>query len=720
VVWESVNDSGDSDIYVRVLDNEGNTVVSDTVLSGTTDEDDVLPQITSINNDGSFVVSWTGGDGELAGDDTSIHLQRFDGEGAKLGSVIHLEPTGVTNGNDSDVQTIALGDNGAFAVAWEGVDSSGDDSIFVQRFDTEGSLDGAQVQLEPTGNDSGDDANPQITALGDDGAFAVTWTGPDASGDSSVFVQHFDSNGDVVGAPIDLDGSDTESEPDSQPQIIALGDNGDSVVVWSGDDGESGGDDRSIYVQRFDSDGNLDGAKVKLEPTGITNQSDWEPQVTTLGTSGAFAVTWFGDDGDDLKIFVQRFDANGDPDGEPDELGYPDRDNRDPKIVSLNDDGDYAVAWYHTNHPDSGFVDSVWVQRFYAEGYPMDEEPVEIERSPTTTYDDGNPEIIKLGDDEFAISWVNTPNSSNTNISVQTFGSTTSTTILTDESFVVESNEPGTAYVVHSSVTVNSLADITGAAGELWNSIALEEDSLIRQLPATGLDAGDYRLYVTDAAGNLSAPSANTIEVEVPVVDTSVVVFDLINGESSSHSGREFDDNTDYTIYIIVDSDSATLQQPTMWTGGADNLGHDDTIVLVGDGSSVLQRLALYYQSSSLLSSSSTSVTSFLRYPDTKGPTNVFSFGWGTSSASLSSAAAGLTKSGNFIRNFRFTSSSTYLTPTFNGSTTTWTGTTISSSSSVDLWTGHWNPGAPNVGKTFNQVYLQTMPAGVLTSQGLV
>jgi hypothetical protein len=37
----------------------------------------------------------------------------------------------------------------------------------------------------------------------------------------------------------------------------------------------------------------------------------------------------------------------------------------------------------------------------------------------------------------------------------------------------------------------------------------------------------------------------------------------------------------------------------------------------------------------------------------------------------------------------------------------------------ADLWTGAWTVN-PNLGKTFNDVYLAAMPSGILTSQGLV
>ncbi|OUS19835.1 hypothetical protein A9R01_18535, partial ['Osedax' symbiont bacterium Rs2_46_30_T18] len=74
--------------------------------------------------------------------------------------------------------------------------------------------------------------------------------------------------------------------------------------------------------------------------------------------------------------------------------------------------------------------------------------------------------------------------------------------------------------------------------------------------------------------------------------DPSIVVFDLTDGQSSSHSGREFQANVDYSIYIKVNSvfNSAnrisivdSLGNNNKWSGGA-NLSSNDKIILVGTG----------------------------------------------------------------------------------------------------------------------------------------
>ena len=93
------------------------------------------------------------------------------------------------------------------------------------------------------------------------------------------------------------------------------------------------------------------------------------------------------------------------------------------------------------------------------------------------------------------------------------------------------------------------------------------------------------QFQVVDAAGNQSVvahfdyPSATT-------PDTTAVVFDLVNGVSSSHSGRSFESAVEYTIYIVLDSDQSTLNTSgASWGSGSGggNLGANDTVIIVGD-----------------------------------------------------------------------------------------------------------------------------------------
>ncbi len=205
--------------------------------------------------------------------------------------------------------------------------------------------------------------------------------------------------------------------------------------------------------------------------------------------------------------------------------------------------------------------------------------------------------------------------------------------------------------------------------------------------PTADLNAGTgYNVQLasgvlTDQAGNAYAGISTSTALNfttASALDTSVVVFDLVEGTSSSHSGRTFASGTAYTIYIRVDSSSDVLSADGngpgaadswgMWNG-ANNLGTDDRVVLVGSGSAVL-------------GSFGNSVDGFLA----GGGYNV----WQT----VVTDAAFLSDSGNFIR-------------IANGS-----------ARQQDLWNGFWTSN-PNQGSTIGNVYRTAMPPLILTSQGL-
>jgi Bacterial Ig-like domain/Fibronectin type III domain len=75
----------------------------------------------------------------------------------------------------------------------------------------------------------------------------------------------------------------------------------------------------------------------------------------------------------------------------------------------------------------------------------------------------------------------------------------------------VQSNELGTAYLVGSGTTYTDPALVVTAAGTYKVTIsAINTDTSIA---TTGLTAGTYKVYVIDAAGNLSLASTNTVTI---------------------------------------------------------------------------------------------------------------------------------------------------------------------------------------------------------------
>ena len=272
-----------------------------------------MPQVTVVGTSGEFVVVWRGHENSVE-HDYSIFVQRFDTNKAKIGSAVKLEAISKTDGNDQSPQITAVGTSGEYVVVWSGQDDSSpiaDYSIFVQKFNANGTTSGSSTQLEAIGKTDGKDAAPQVTAVGTSGEYVVVWAGEDGSGgDTSIFVQKFNASGATSGNTIQLEAIGKTDGDDETPRVTAVGTSGEFVVVWAGED--SLGGDVSIFVQKFDANGSISGSAIQLEPNGKTDGKDQTPQVTAVGTSGEFVVVWTGEDvAGSRSVFVQKIASDG-------------------------------------------------------------------------------------------------------------------------------------------------------------------------------------------------------------------------------------------------------------------------------------------------------------------------------------------------------------------------------------------------------------------------
>ena len=93
--------------------------------------------------------------------------------------------------------------------------------------------------------------------------------------------------------------------------------------------------------------------------------------------------------------------------------------------------------------------------------------------------------------------------------------------VTTASGVTVRSSEVGTAYLVKSTVSVSGLLSITSAADDSMNQVTITTAATDTTMSTAGLVAGDYKLYVVDAAGNLSPASTNTVTVAVAAAPTA-------------------------------------------------------------------------------------------------------------------------------------------------------------------------------------------------------
>ncbi len=815
VTWQGYT-TGDYHIYVQQFDATGNgtTPVMLDATTGTSNSYENLPQITALAN-GGYVVTWSGYNYSGSNYNNSTYVQQFDATGSRVGGIVVLDgSSNANNGGSYTYPYVAALADGGYAITWMEYDNTNgyyNYKVYVQQFSAGGSKVGATVQLDAPHNSTSNDRDqfPRITALGD-GGYAVTWMSIGSS-NWDIYVQKFNASGVAVGDMVRLEASGGAS--DLYPQVTAVGADGEYMVTWYGYSPGSGISGYHLYVQKFNADGSTYDNLVVLNHAGqatvqstetgtvylvndnvvVSQLSDitgaasdqWASTAVIANTSASISAAnladgtyhaWAVDAAGNLSVISGRSVVV---------------DNTVPVFTSATTAADI------TDSTVAG--DTVYTAAATdAHGVTYSLNDTQHFRINAST---GVVTLISSPDQASGAQFIVTATDAAGNQTTQTVTynvvDTTPPGVMlvsdadgvenSGEMVIVQSSEAGTVYLVSDSVTVTDLNSLTNAADNLVNSVAVAAN-VGTVLALNGLAEGTYHAYAVDASGNVSAISGSSVTVDntAPVltsstpqdnggsiatganltltfsedvlagsghitlvnesdssqnkviditdssqvsisgntvtidpttdlaaganyhvqidstalhdtagndyagissstglnfttvsastVDPSIVVFDLTTGQSSDHNGRVFDANTAYTIYIQVNSSYnstlAGLDSNEMWSG-AQNLGADDKIVLVGTGSDVQGR---YGDPVMTMRHGGNSVNWLAGFSISFSSYNV----------------AGVDASGKFSRD----------------------------GNNVDLWNGSWAAN-PNQDNGFAQAYLQAMPAGVLTSQGL-
>ncbi len=742
LTWSGLDTDLDQSIYVQHFDSDA-TAKGDAIKLDVSDRRDASPQLSEVGTSGKYVVSWMGVDSDT-GHDNSIFVQLLNADGSTSGnSMVQLEANNKTDGTDSDVKIAALGDDGRFAIVWQGDNSEGGNdstSIYVQLFNADGSRNGNQaIQLDARGTNGTANQQAQIQAVNSDGDFVVAWQGSDFEGDSSIYLQRINADGNLDGSQIKLEPPYQLQGSDSHPALSAPANDGNFVVSWQGLDAQ--GDD-SVFVQSFNADGlasRVNQANKSIQVGESVNVKSTENGSlylvnSTLSTSDFLADIARNQTNEDLSFPYSwsEIETTADTLTELSSNGLIPGDYQvyaTDSAGNLSSAADYmvhvsAVRNVELTAANGAIASKLGVGTSINATVTLSDN-VNVSGSPQLALDIGGKTVqadyqsgsgskqlifkytIQAGDndtdgiaiiadglslngatiseavtdgetlDNFNFQGV----SSNIDYRVDTSGPVVSFAsaghISTSDSISIISDEPATTvYLVNSqqATQINSVSDIEALEDAQWNS------STTSVLSSDGLTPdASYQLFAVDALNNFSSsPSTDSITLDSEI-DSSVVIFDLLSGVSSAHSNRIFDADTSYTIYIRADSTSSELitnliPSDTSWGDwrGANNLGSDDKVILVGNNADIIG--------------------------ENKGKVDNVSIGsksiiWQTSN----NATAG-----------KITNLSGYVTrATAN----------LTAPTGVKLWIGTWSN--VNSGQTLDAVYLTNIPAGLLTSQGL-
>jgi hypothetical protein len=357
VVWaDSRAMGGHYDIYAQRVDGEGNIYWPENGLAVCTAP--MTQDAPQVVPDllGGAIFMWS--DYRLGNYD--IYAQRVASPGDTLWPADGI-PIDTSIGDQYLYDAAPDGTGGAFVVYTD--TRSGDSDIYAQRFDVNGNLlwgtGGVAVCAEP-----GWPSDPHLVATPDTG-ICVTWIDY-RSGMADVYVQKVDKNGQTVWQTGGLQVCPAYWNKYSA-RLVSDG-SGGAIVVWY--------DERSYYetyAQRVASDGTA--AWSEYGVIVFNGSGDGDPGIMADGAGGAFVVLdVYWDEEMPNDVYLQRLDHDGNmlwgPKGAA--VCTPAREQYEP-VLAPDGRGGAIVAW--TDYRSDDDYSDIYCQRIGPSGLWGDPEP---------------------------------------------------------------------------------------------------------------------------------------------------------------------------------------------------------------------------------------------------------------------------------------------------------------------------------------------------------
>ena len=214
VVWEDT-DLSEGDVFAVQLDEDGNRLGSSFRVNSTSFDQNEEPSVTALQ-DGGFVVIWRATvEGSFFTFDSQygVYGQVFDDDGNRVGEEFVVEDD--NNAVQPDAQVAALA-TGGFVVVYDA-----GSSVVATVFDENGNLSGDPITIADS---AGPDA-PWVAGL-TDGTFIVAWSASDIG---SLFMQRYDQDGSAIGNRTTLD---TQGQDEQFFAELDVNDDGLLFVHW--------------------------------------------------------------------------------------------------------------------------------------------------------------------------------------------------------------------------------------------------------------------------------------------------------------------------------------------------------------------------------------------------------------------------------------------------------------------------------------------------------
>lgn len=312
--------------------------------------------------DGSFVAVWRAAPIGLY--NYEIFARCFDVQGQPLGPALQVNTATV---GSQDFPRVAMAADGRFVVVWQSEESFGVWlGVFARRFDAFCQTTGDEFQVNTTPPCL--HPRPDV-AMAADGRFVVVWAGDPWCSTSGydILARAFDSDGAPGGD--DFVVSTNTTYPQQLPRI-GMAPDGRAVVVWTSSNQDTS--PFSVFGQRLAADFTLDGLEfpVNTHTTGAQT-----PTGAAMNASGQFAVSWTStdQDGSGWSTHGQRFDASGAPVGPELQHNIFTLGDQGGGCVAVTTAGQVVFVWQSETQDGSDL--GVFGQRYDAQGTPLGLQP---------------------------------------------------------------------------------------------------------------------------------------------------------------------------------------------------------------------------------------------------------------------------------------------------------------------------------------------------------
>ncbi len=306
IVWEDLRNSGSTswDIYAQKLNSTGDPQwgSSDKKVNQNSDTDIQTVPAVDLDPSGDAIVVWQ--DTRVNND---IYAQKLNSTGDAQWGSSDAQVNQVTTNSQLRPQ-IAVDSSGFAIVVWE--DTRTDFDIYAQKLNTSGNVTWGSSDVKVNQNSDSDDQRYPSIDLDSSGNAIIVWQ-DDRNTDYDIYAQMLSPGGYEQWGSTDVRVNQYEDGNTQRFPWIAVNPDGFGLIVWE-DERESVTDD-DIYIQKIDSDGNLQWGSSDSQVNQNSDSASQNEPYVAVDSNGIVFVVW-EDDRDvgtvGAEIYAQKLEPN--------------------------------------------------------------------------------------------------------------------------------------------------------------------------------------------------------------------------------------------------------------------------------------------------------------------------------------------------------------------------------------------------------------------------